>query len=276
MARALIRQGPPVEAGRASWTLQQLAEALVERVESLSTLSPEGVRRLLQRCGIEWRRAKEWLTSPDPRYAVRKAHRDRLLAWARAAPDGAAVWLDQSWFVRWPYRYWSWAAADDLPRVAQRWSEPVDRVALYATLDDRTQEPFLRWAAGQPNSEVTISFLEALMAHWQAHGKRFIVLFWDRAPWHTSQRTQAWIRAYNRRAKAEGLTRLIVCALPIRSPWLMPLESIFGHIKHQVLGNRQFEHVTALQQAVVSAFYYRIPPARQRRDRTWSRTLATA
>ncbi len=180
VAQTLIRQGPPEE-GRATWTLHRLAEAIAARVESLSAISHESVRRLLRRCGVEWRRAKEWLTSPDPRYAVRKAQRDRLLAWARAAPEGAAVWLDQSWFVRWPYRFWAWAAADDPPRVAQRWSEPVDRVALYAALDDATQQPFLRWAEGQPNSEGTVSFLEQLMTYWQARGKRFIVLFWDKA-----------------------------------------------------------------------------------------------
>ena len=253
-----------------------MAQAIAERVESLPAISHEGVRRLLRRCRIEWRRAKAWLTSPDPLYAVRKARRDRLLAWARAAPNGAAVWLDQSWFVRWPYRYWSWAAVDDPPRVAQRWSEDVDRVALYAALDDETQEPFLRWAAGQPNSEVTVSFLEELMAYWQARGKRFIVLFWDKAAWHTSGRTRQWIRAYNRQAKADGLTRLIVCTLPTRSPWLMPLEPIFGHTKHQVLGDRQFENIIALQHAVVSAFHQRIPQAKKRRDRTWNRAFSAA
>jgi len=42
------------------------------------------------------------------------------------------------------------------------------------------------------------------MAHESSQAKRFLVLFWDRAPWHTSRRTRDWIRDYNRRAKAEG------------------------------------------------------------------------
>jgi hypothetical protein len=78
-------------------------------------------------------------------------------------------------------------------------------------------------------------------------GKRFIVLFWNKASWHTSHRTQEWIRTYSRRAKQEGLTWLIVCRLPTRSPWLMPLESIFGWIKHHILGNRFFQTVAELQ-----------------------------
>jgi hypothetical protein len=229
------------------------------------------VRRLLARREIAYRRAKEWLTSPDPLYDLRKSQRDRLLAMARSAPAGAAVWLDQSWFVRWPYRFRAWTAKDDLPRVAKRWNEEVDTTALYAALDDESQQPFLRWATGQPNSAETVEFLKVLMDHWNKKGKRFIVLFWDKASWHTSKQTRGWIRDYNRRAKQEGLTRLIVCQLPTRSPWLMPLESIFGWIKHQVLGGRFFETVAELQTAVERSFRQRVTKAKERRDKYWKR-----
>jgi hypothetical protein len=138
---------------------------------------------------------------------------------------------------------------------------------LYAALDDESQEAFLRWATGQPDSEETVEFLEALMAHCTQTGLRFIVLIWDKASWHTSRRTQSWIRAYNRRAKKEDHTRLIVCQLPTRSPWLMPLEPIFGWTKHQVLGGRLFETVAQLQTAVERYFHQRVAQAKERRDR---------
>ena len=234
------------------------------------------MRRLLRQRKISYRRAKEWLTSPDPFYGLRKRQRDRLLVLARNAPDGAAVWLDQSWFVRWPYRFWAWARGDDPPRVAQRWNEQVDTAAIYAAMDDETQEAFLSWAEGQPNSEVTVEYLEALMRYWTQKGKRFIALFWDKASWHTSHRTRGWIREYNRRAKREGLTRLIVCYLPTRSPWLMPLEAVFGWVKHEVLGDRSFETVAELQAAVERAFEQRVAAAKERRDRTWAKSLALA
>lgn len=268
-AEDLVRQSPPAKNDRATWTLQGLATALQERFAHITSISHETVRRLLHWRGIPrrgYRHAKEWLTSPDPLYSVRKARRDRLLAMARAAPDGAAVWLDQSWFIRWPYRFWNWGSDDDLPRVAKRWSEKVQTTALYAALDDESQTTFLDWADGQPNSDRTITFLEALLAHWNEQDKRFIVLFWDHAPWHTSKQTCNWIRAYNRRAKQHGLTRLIVSYLPVRSPWLMPLEAIFGYLKHQVLGDRRFDTITALRAAVERYFTRRVAPAKERRD----------
>lgn len=269
-AEDLIRQGPPPDEGRATWTLHRLAEAIAHRFEHLHAISHEAVRRLLAARGIVYRRAKAWLTSPDPRYALHKRQRDRLLTLGRTASDGAAIWLDQSWFTRWPYQFRAWAHKKAPLHVAQRWNERVETTALYATLDDATQEAVLHWSQGQPDSEETIRFLQALMAHWTQKGKRFIVLFWDRAPWHTSRQTRDWVRAYNQRAKREGLTRLIICFLPARSPWLMPLEPIFGWIKHQILGDRVFETVAELQAAVADYFRQRMAKARERRDHTWN------
>lgn len=268
-----MRQGPPPEQERATWTLQGLAEALAARFEHISTMSHEAVRRLFGRRGILYRQAKYWLTSPDPLYELHKHQRDRLLVIARTAPDGAAVWLDESWFVRWPYRFWAWTKHKAPLRVPLRWNEDVETTALFAALDDESQESFLRWADGQPNSERMIPFLEALMAHWTQKGKRFIVLFWDRASFHTSGRVRRWIRDYNRRAKKDGLTRLIPFWLPSRSPWLMPLEAVFGSVKHRVLGDRTFGTLADLQVAVERAFDNRVAAAKKRRDCRWSKAL---
>jgi transposase len=275
VAKDVARQEPPDEEGRATWTLHGLAKAIAACFEHIDTMSHEAVRRLLKLRGIVYYRAKLWLTSPDPHYLRRKRRRDRLLALARAAADGTAFWLDQSWFSRWPYRFRAWAAKDAPLRVAQRWSEKVDTTALYAALDDESQEAFLRWAIGQPDSEETVQFLEALLAHCTGKGLRFIVLIWDKASWHTSKRTRGWIRAYNRRAKEEARTRLIVCQLPTRSPWLMPLEPIFGWTKHQVLGGRLFQTVAQVQAAVELYFHQRVAQAKERRDRGWARALST-
>ena len=272
-AEDLVRQRPPAEESRATWTLESLAKMIAARFEHISTISHETVRRVLTQRKIAYRRAKEWLTSPDPLYWLRKSQRDRLLAMARAATDGAAMWLDESWFVRWPYRFWAWAARKEQPRVAKRWNEKVDTTALYAALDEETQEALLHWAEGQPNSEVTVQFLESLMAHCTKKGKRFIVLFWDKASWHTSKETRSWIRAYNRRAKLDGLTRLIVCKLPTRSPWLMPLEPVFGWLKHQVLGDRVFDTLAELRAAAECYFRQRVAAAKERRDQVWAERL---
>lgn len=260
--------------GRATWTLSYLAQQLAAQFEHLQQVSHETVRRLLQQAKIVYRRAKGWITSPDPHYTLKKQQRDRLLRLVRQSADGVAVWLDESWFVRWPYWFRSWVAQGKLLTVPQRWSEKVDTTALFAALDDESQQSLLHWAQGQPNSDEMVVFLDRLTAHYAAQDKRFIALFWDKAPWHTSKQTRQWIRAYNREAKRTGRPRLIVCYHPTRSPWLMPLEAIFGWTKHQVLGDRIFESVSALQKAVQLAFQQRVTQAKKRHDRAVQEFLA--
>ena len=49
----------------------------------------------------------------------------------------------------------------------------------------------------------------------------------------------------------------------------MPLEAIFGAIKHRILGNLDFETLAALKSAVDNYFQQRIPEAKARRDIAW-------
>lgn len=264
-----IHAGPPAEQERGTWSLASLAEQIAADFESVQSVSRETVRRFLQALKIKYRKAKGWLSSPDPLYSLKKSQRDRLLHMARTDPDGAAVWLDESWYVKWPYAYWSWSLPDKHPTYRQRWREEVEKVALFASLDDESQTSFLHWADGQPNSDRMIDFLQALAQHWSVQGKRYIALFWDKASWHTSRQTRSWLRTYNRKAKKQGLCRILVCYHPTRSPWLMPLEAIFGAIKHRILAGLDFETLTALKSAVENYFQQRIPEAKARRDLAW-------
>jgi transposase len=60
--------------GRApsTWTLGLLAQVAHAQGLSAMVLSPETIRQALLRPGVRWRRAKRWLTSPDPAYARKK------------------------------------------------------------------------------------------------------------------------------------------------------------------------------------------------------------
>ena len=39
-----------------------------------ASLTAEGMRGVLARLGIGWKRAKHWITSPDPEYAKKKSY----------------------------------------------------------------------------------------------------------------------------------------------------------------------------------------------------------
>lgn len=72
--KALLHQAPRrFGKPRSTWTLPLLAEVAFERGLTPRRLSHETIRRAVKRLGIGWRRAKRWITSPDPAYARKKS-----------------------------------------------------------------------------------------------------------------------------------------------------------------------------------------------------------
>ena len=55
-----------------TWTLDLLADVAFEQELTPRRLSQEAVRQAVQRLGSGWKRAKQWITSPDPAYARKK------------------------------------------------------------------------------------------------------------------------------------------------------------------------------------------------------------
>lgn len=75
--RALLHRSPR-EFGRQSglWTLAMAAEVAFEEGITQRRVSGETIRAALSRLlGVRWRRAKRWITSPDPLYERKKTPR---------------------------------------------------------------------------------------------------------------------------------------------------------------------------------------------------------
>jgi transposase len=72
--KELLHQSPRKYGQETSlWTLQLAAD--VSFAEGLTTalVSDETIRETLKRMGISWKRAKHWITSPDPEYQRKKS-----------------------------------------------------------------------------------------------------------------------------------------------------------------------------------------------------------
>ena len=57
---------------RTTWTWDLLADVAFEQELTPRRLSHEAVRQAVERPGHGWKRAKPWITSPDPAYARKK------------------------------------------------------------------------------------------------------------------------------------------------------------------------------------------------------------
>ncbi len=71
--QALLHQSPRTFGKETSlWTLELAAEVSFEQGLTPERVSREAVRTALQRLGVCWKRAKQWINSPDPAYARKK------------------------------------------------------------------------------------------------------------------------------------------------------------------------------------------------------------
>jgi transposase len=71
--RALLHQSPRNFGLKTSlWTLPLAAQVSFEQGLTPERVSGETVRVTLARLGVKWKRAKKWITSPDPAYERKK------------------------------------------------------------------------------------------------------------------------------------------------------------------------------------------------------------
>jgi transposase len=71
--RALLHQSPRTFGKPTSlWTLDLAAEVSFVQGLTPTRVSDDTIRMTLRRLGVRWKRAKQWITSPDPQYARKK------------------------------------------------------------------------------------------------------------------------------------------------------------------------------------------------------------
>ncbi len=229
--RALLHQSPRTFGKPSSlWTLELAAQVSYEQGLTATQVSGETIRATLARLSLAWQRAKHWISSPDPAYARKKNARDRLIRLTENHTDFALGFADETWWsrLRQPNLH-SWTAGQPL-RLHELARPPADTepkalagyglLLRHGQLDERV---WLRFVSGRPISALTIQFLEWSCQQLQDLGLRALFLIWDNASWHKSQRVRQWIREHNQHVKrTQRGVRLIVCPLPIKSPWLNP------------------------------------------------------
>jgi transposase len=69
-----ILHSSPREHAKANsvWTMTLVAEVLLEKGITPRKMSDEAIRQAVCRSGTSWKRAKDWVNSPDPQYALKK------------------------------------------------------------------------------------------------------------------------------------------------------------------------------------------------------------
>lgn len=151
--------------------------------------------------------------------------------WSRFAPPNLHAWATEAKPLRLVELE---PAKDDPERKALAYYGLLARWGMAET--EPQEQMWLRFVDGRPVSTITIQFLNWCCTKVAALDKRVLALVWDNATWHISQAVRSWIRAHNRQVKVTGQgVRLLVCPLPVKSPWLNPIEPKWLHGKRRVV-----------------------------------------
>jgi hypothetical protein len=147
--------------------------------------------------------------------------------WSRVAQPALHTWTDPDQ----PLRLVEQTVAKEDP-------DPK-ALACYGVLlrqPEQAERLWLRFVEGRPVSAVTIPFLAWGCAQLEQQGVPVWVVIWDNASWHVSKAVRAWVRAHNRQVKHDGHgVRLLICCLPVKSPWLNPIEPKWVHGKRAIV-----------------------------------------
>jgi len=142
--------------------------------------------------------------------------------WSRLARPDLHAWTDDQ-----PLRL--------VEQTASRADPDPKALACYGLLRADNGQMLLRFVQGRPVSQVTEDFLAWVCTRLAAEGKKALLLVWDNASWHISQRVRDWIKGHNRQAKQQGGVRILACRLPSKSPWLNRIEPKWAHGKKAIV-----------------------------------------
>ena len=139
-----------------------------------------------------------------------------------------------------------WAPKGQTPQV--RRDPRKDSVGVYGSLDLRTGQ-VVATPAARMNSAATIAHLRDLL---NAYPGRGILLFWDRAPWHTSSAVQAFLQRH---------WRIEVVYFPVGAPDCNPQEHVWKQVRRAIEHNHAYRNIAELTAAFLHEMTTRTFPS---------------
>src|SRR3954454_4769498 len=173
--KGLLHQSPrQFGKARSTWTLSLAAEVCAEHGITAERVSLETIRDALKRLGVGWRRAKTWITSPDPQVCPQRHWRDRLIGLAARHPDWVVGYADEALWSRLAHAaLHAWGETLRLHAKARAKDDAQPKaLACYGLLPTDQDRVLLRFVEGRPVSRVTTDFLAWGADRLAADGKR--------------------------------------------------------------------------------------------------------
>ncbi|MBZ0280317.1 MAG: IS630 family transposase [Anaerolineae bacterium] len=242
------------------WSLK----GLLQSCEWLRLHSESGLWRLLDRLKISYKRARDYLHSPDREYREKVAYLQQCLQQTLDAPERyVLVYLDEFGFERQPSLSWAYSQRGSNFPLARRSCRSNTQCRGIGALNALTGQ-----LTYEQHSKITLPRLSHFYHHlvddyswaecifvvqdnWPVHVHPDVLArlqpqhspFWPSPPanWPTQPRPRA----------VRDTLPIQLIFLPTYSPWLNPIEQLWRWVRHDVLHLHRFsDDWLALKQRV--------------------------
>ena len=129
-----------------------------------------------------------------------------------------------------------------------------------------TDRVMLRFVERRPVGDVTVQFLSWICDQVRAEGKSRLIVIWDVPSWHSGSPVLDWLAEHNRDAKRHRGVHVVLCPLPVKSPWLNNIETRWGPAKRAIL---ELDRILTAQELVTRVCdHFRVDPLPYLKSRT--------
>jgi transposase-like protein len=267
---------PPAQYGinRTTWTTKLLGKVMAAKGYKAGHNT---VSKIIKNSGYRFRKAREVLTSNDPRYRDKLRKITDVLS--RLGPDERFFSIDE--FGPFSVKKTGGrrlVAAGEYPTVPQ-WQRSKGVLIVTAALELSTNQ-VTHFYSEKKNSHEMIKLLDILTTKYS--GCERIYFSWDAASWHASKLFLARVEAVNevnyRRRRVTPEVKL--APLPARAQFLNVIESVFSGLATAIIHNSDYESVEEAKQAIDRYFVERNEHFRQHPRRAgnkiWGKELVAS
>jgi hypothetical protein len=237
----------------------------------LRLTTPSGLRRLLKRLRVHWKRGRDYVHSPDRDYQAKLAAIAAVVAAGRRAQEGVVtLFLDECTYYRQPTVAPAYERAGRVQARAERSLRPNTPTRLLATLDVRDGRViayqgshittgtlvafYQRVCAAYPEARRIAIIQDNWPVHW--HPDVLAALEPQESPWPGPQ-PASWPRRPSARAVqrwGQWQLPIQIVPLPTYASWANPIEKLWRKLRQELLHlHRLADHLPDLR-AVVAAF----------------------
>ena len=252
----------------ARWKLADL----LETCEWLHTSTQAGLWQVLHRLGIHYKRARDYVHSPDVQYDAKLTRLDEISALVTASGGrDILLYLDEMTYYRQPTLGWDYEQSGIARPVARRsWSSNTP-TRVIGTLEAHTGRVICEWKSKIGLSQLVGFYQRVVQSYAQAtriwmvqdnwpvhvHPDVLVALEEQLTPF-AYPRSPSWSNQPSPQAvKRWGQLHLPIqiVQLPTYASWCNPIEKLWRYLRQEVLHlHRQATDLSALRQQVMEFF----------------------